>query len=207
MSAALNQRSDSSFQSHSNSHSILPQPDLSLGSLISTPAKSIRVPSSASRDGPLSTPSPPYFRRNADDARSTPVARRLGLSGHDEEDGDLGDDVLNTAQKDRKWDDAGEGSSTAAGRRKRSSANGKGVHLTLRDQEKHIDNLKKENFSIKLKVHFLEERLAQLAPDQIDAALKQNINLKIEVQQRGMDTGGQRRRRSRAENDASAKLH
>jgi len=36
-------------------------------------------------------------------------------------------------------------------------------------------------------VHFLEERLAQLAPDQIDAALKQNINLKIEVQQRGME--------------------
>ena len=44
---------------------------------------------------------------------------------------------------------------------------------------KHIDSLKKENFNIKLKVHFLEERLAQLAPDQIDAALKQNINLKI----------------------------
>ena len=36
-------------------------------------------------------------------------------------------------------------------------------------------------------MHFLEERLAQLAPDQIDAALKQNINLKIEVQQRGME--------------------
>jgi chromosome segregation ATPase len=29
--------------------------------------------------------------------------------------------------------------------------------------------------------------LAQLAPDQIDAALKQNISLKIEVQQRGME--------------------
>ena len=51
----------------------------------------------------------------------------------------------------------------------------------------HIDALKKENFNIKLKVHFLEERLAQLAPDQIDAALKQNINLKIEVQQRGLE--------------------
>lgn len=52
---------------------------------------------------------------------------------------------------------------------------------------KHIDNLKKENFAIKLRVHFLEERLAQLAPDHIDAALKQNISLKIEVQQRGME--------------------
>jgi len=51
----------------------------------------------------------------------------------------------------------------------------------------HIDNLKKEDFNIKFKVHFLEERLAQLAPDQVEAALKQNINLKIEVQQRGME--------------------
>ncbi|KAI0251055.1 microtubule associated-domain-containing protein [Lactifluus subvellereus] len=74
------------------------------------------------------------------------------------------------------------------GKRSKSSAtNPKGNNLTLRDQEKHIDNLKKENFNIKLKVHFLEERLAQLAPDQVEAALKQNINLKIEVQQRGME--------------------
>ncbi|KAG6903750.1 hypothetical protein DXG01_015168, partial [Tephrocybe rancida] len=51
-----------------------------------------------------------------------------------------------------------------------------------------IDNLKKENFSIKLRVHFLEDQLAKLAPDQMDAALKQNINLKIEVRQRGMET-------------------
>lgn len=47
--------------------------------------------------------------------------------------------------------------------------------------------MKKENFSLKLKVHFLEERLAQLAPDHIEAALKQNINLKIEVQSRGVE--------------------
>lgn len=51
----------------------------------------------------------------------------------------------------------------------------------------HIDNLKKENFNIKLRVHFLEERLAQLAPDQVDAALKQNVSLKVEVQQRGLE--------------------
>jgi len=57
----------------------------------------------------------------------------------------------------------------------------------IRFPKKHIDNLNKENFNIKLRVHFLEERLAQLAPDQIDAALKQNINLKVEVHQRGME--------------------
>ena len=40
---------------------------------------------------------------------------------------------------------------------------------------------------MKLKVHFLEERLAELAPDHIESALKQNINLKIEVQSRGVE--------------------
>ena len=79
---------------------------------------------------------------------------------------------------------------------------GKTAALSLRDQEKvprftpspqsliltsrnnkYIDS---QNFNIKLRVHFLEER-AQLAPDQIDAALKQNINLKMEVQQLGLE--------------------
>ncbi|KAJ7474018.1 hypothetical protein FB451DRAFT_1174540 [Mycena latifolia] len=57
--------------------------------------------------------------------------------------------------------------------------------LTLRDQ--HIDNFKKENFNIKLRIQFLKERLAQLAPDQIDAASKQNISFNMEVQQRSME--------------------
>ncbi|KAH8930270.1 hypothetical protein BT69DRAFT_908743 [Atractiella rhizophila] len=45
-----------------------------------------------------------------------------------------------------------------------------------------IDSVKKENFNLKLKIFFLEDRLAKLAPDQIDAALKENIELKIEFQ-------------------------
>jgi chromosome segregation ATPase len=40
---------------------------------------------------------------------------------------------------------------------------------------------------LKLKVHFLEERLNQLAPEHVEAAFKQNINLKIEVQSRGVE--------------------
>ncbi|EIN08104.1 hypothetical protein PUNSTDRAFT_69513, partial [Punctularia strigosozonata HHB-11173 SS5] len=72
------------------------------------------------------------------------------------------------------------------GKRSRSSVAGPKAP-TLRDQEKQIDNLKKENFNIKLRVHFLEERLAQLAPDQVESALKQNIQLKIEVHERGRD--------------------
>lgn len=45
-----------------------------------------------------------------------------------------------------------------------------------------IDSLKKENFSLKLKVHFLEERLQENNPEHVELALRQNINLKIEVQ-------------------------
>ncbi|KAI0728881.1 hypothetical protein C8Q72DRAFT_832456 [Fomitopsis betulina] len=189
MSAALNGRADTSAQSAGT------VPDLSLSSLtsaFSTPGRALRVPSATSHttatsSAPISTPSPPNVpslsKKRGDEA--TPAAKRFGLSSHDE-DGEYDEgDVLDTPGREKKWDDA----TTTPARMKRTRSTGPkgGVNLTLRDQEKHIDNLKKENFNIKLKVHFLEERLAQLAPDQIEAALKQNINLKIEVQQRGME--------------------
>ncbi|KAI0295796.1 hypothetical protein BC826DRAFT_1104178 [Russula brevipes] len=189
MSAALNKQvADSSFQS-------LGTPDLSLGSLvsgISTPAKSLRVSSVSSHttapsSAPISTPSPPHAitRRKGDEA--TPIAQRRHIHGR-EEDEDPEFDALNSSQKENNWEgDLGTPLNTRGKRSKSNATNPKGNNLTLRDQEKHIDNLKKENFNIKLKVHFLEERLAQLAPDQVEAALKQNINLKIEVQQRGME--------------------
>ncbi|KAG6901196.1 hypothetical protein C0995_015479 [Termitomyces sp. Mi166 len=101
----------------------------------------------------------------------------------------LGSDLLATPGVEGKsWSDAPETPLAPRPRRTtRASIAGTKAPLTLRDQEKHIDNLKKENFSIKLRVHFLEDQLAKLAPDQMDAVLKQNINLKIEVQQRGME--------------------
>ncbi|KNZ75969.1 Anucleate primary sterigmata protein B [Termitomyces sp. J132] len=101
----------------------------------------------------------------------------------------LGSDILATPGVEGKsWSDAPETPVALRPRRTiRASIAGTKAPLTLRDQEKHIDNLKKENFSIKLRVHFLEDQLAKLAPDQMDAVLKQNINLKIEVQQRGME--------------------
>ncbi|KAJ7583262.1 hypothetical protein C8J56DRAFT_953479 [Mycena floridula] len=187
MSGALNAFGDTSMQSPG-----LSNPDISLGSLasgFSTPARpSLRVPSASSEttapsSAPISTPSPPTFsRRNG----SISISRQLSGLQDEEQDGDLLDTPA--AEKPR-WGDAPE--TPVASRMKRNSrpttTGNKGVTLTLRDQEKHIDNLKKENFNIKLRVHFLEERLAQLAPDQMDAALKQNINLKIEVQSRGME--------------------
>ncbi|KAH9994662.1 hypothetical protein BJV77DRAFT_994017 [Russula vinacea] len=179
MSAALNQQADSSFQS-------LGTPDLSLGSLLS--AGIFRL---ISHYCPLicphihSIPPHPSIRRKGDEA--TPVALRRHIAGREEDD-DPESDALNASRKEDNWEgDLGTPLNTRGKRSKSNATNAKGTNLTLRDQEKHIDNLKKENFNIKLKVHFLEERLAQLAPDQVEAALKQNINLKIEVQQRGME--------------------
>ncbi|KAI0074706.1 hypothetical protein K474DRAFT_1601108 [Panus rudis PR-1116 ss-1] len=184
MSAALNTRADTSVQS------VATHPDLSLGSFasgFSTPARAGRIASTstATSSAPISTPSPPnaalFTRKRLEEPTS--ALKRFGSLDEGDEDGD----ALDTPVKEKKWGDASETPAASRMKRTRSAGAKGGVNLTLRDQEKHIDSLKKENFNIKLKVHFLEERLAQLAPDQIDAALKQNINLKIEVQQRGME--------------------
>ncbi|KAF8638841.1 hypothetical protein AX17_001899 [Amanita inopinata Kibby_2008] len=127
-------------------------------------------------------------RQKADDGRYSDLVEDVGEGAMD---------VLGTPG-DKRWgetvadaDPRGKrGANAVGGGNAARSGTGpvnKGATLTLRDQEKHIDNLKKENFAIKLRVHFLEERLAQLAPDHMDAALKQNISLKIEVHQRGME--------------------
>ncbi|GAA6058279.1 hypothetical protein JCM3770_002889 [Rhodotorula araucariae] len=62
------------------------------------------------------------------------------------------------------------------------SAHGVGQNMTLREQEKVIDELKKDNFSLKLKLHFYEQRLEKLAPSSVEQALRENIQLKVEFQ-------------------------
>ncbi|TRM57015.1 microtubule associated-domain-containing protein [Schizophyllum amplum] len=114
------------------------------------------------------------------------LSRRLSALNDHDDDVLEEDDVLGTPGA-RKKGDVGPETPMPVRSAKRSGRASKGAPLTLRDQEKHIDSLKKENFNVKLRVHFLEERLAQLAPDQMDQALKQNINLKIEVQNRGLE--------------------
>ncbi|KAF9074522.1 hypothetical protein BDP27DRAFT_1317248 [Rhodocollybia butyracea] len=182
--ALLNAFADSSIQSLSN-------PELTLGSLpsdFSTPPRpGLRVPSITSQTTAQSSAAvttPPStngvsFRRKGD----------RKLTGESEVD----DNIETPSVEKSRWGDAGLDTpaprSTASRHRSRQSIGGgqKGVPLTLRDQEKHIDSLKKENFDIKLRVHFLEERLAELAPEQMDAALKQNITLKIETHNRGRE--------------------
>ncbi|XP_053324599.1 myomegalin isoform X1 [Spea bombifrons] len=53
---------------------------------------------------------------------------------------------------------------------------------TLREFEKHLNDLKKENFSLKLRIYFLEERIQQKYEENSDNVYKRNIELKVEVE-------------------------
>jgi chromosome segregation ATPase len=55
-----------------------------------------------------------------------------------------------------------------------------GNQLSLREQENVIDKIEKENFGLKLKIHFLEEALRKAGPGFSEAALKENTELKVD---------------------------
>ncbi len=55
-----------------------------------------------------------------------------------------------------------------------------GNQLSLREQEKVIDRIEKENFGLKLKIHFLEEALRKSGPDFSEAAVRENTELKVD---------------------------
>ncbi|CAO3620578.1 unnamed protein product [Cunninghamella blakesleeana] len=58
----------------------------------------------------------------------------------------------------------------------------KSTTLTVKEQEKTIDILKKENFGLKMKIYYLEKKLDELSPDQNDNAIRENIDLKVNIQ-------------------------
>ncbi|KAG7487570.1 hypothetical protein MATL_G00025020 [Megalops atlanticus] len=53
---------------------------------------------------------------------------------------------------------------------------------TLREFEQHLNDLKKENFSLKLRIYFLEERIQQKYEDSREDVYRRNIELKVEVE-------------------------
>jgi chromosome segregation ATPase len=55
-----------------------------------------------------------------------------------------------------------------------------GNQLSLREQENVIDKIEKENFGLKLKIHFLEEALRKAGPGFSEMALKENTDLKVD---------------------------
>lgn len=55
-----------------------------------------------------------------------------------------------------------------------------GNQLSLREQENVIDRIEKENFGLKLKIHFLEDALRKAGPGFSEAALRENTELKVD---------------------------
>lgn len=55
-----------------------------------------------------------------------------------------------------------------------------GNQLSLKEQENVIDRIEKENFGLKLKIHFLEDALRKAGPGFSEAALKENTELKVD---------------------------
>nr|XP_046209308.1 myomegalin-like isoform X4 [Oncorhynchus gorbuscha] len=53
---------------------------------------------------------------------------------------------------------------------------------SLREFEQHLKDLKKENFSLKLRIYFLEERIQQKYENSSNDVHKRNIELKVEVE-------------------------
>ncbi|XP_032082720.1 myomegalin-like [Thamnophis elegans] len=51
-----------------------------------------------------------------------------------------------------------------------------------RTLSQHLNDLKKENFSLKLRIYFLEERIQQKYEDNREDVYRQNIELKVEVE-------------------------
>ncbi|XP_016894037.1 CDK5 regulatory subunit-associated protein 2 isoform X2 [Cynoglossus semilaevis] len=54
--------------------------------------------------------------------------------------------------------------------------------LTMKDYENQITALKKENFNLKLRIYFLEERMQQKCDDSTEDIFKTNIELKVELE-------------------------
>ncbi|KAL1412952.1 hypothetical protein Q8F55_000701 [Vanrija albida] len=129
-----------------------------------------------------------YLRANKDSDDSDDDTDALDArythtnAASDDEDGVLGQLSLNVSHRragDLRTSYAG-GPSKRSGRHS-VAANPGPTQMTLREQEQNVDALQKENFNLQLENHFLKERLAQMAPDHIESALKENVKLKIEI--------------------------
>lgn len=79
--------------------------------------------------------------------------------------------------------DSSSAASTPLVMRRRENGKGPledGNQLSLREQENVIDKIEKENFGLKLKIHFLEDALRKAGPGFSEAALKENTELKVD---------------------------
>jgi len=50
---------------------------------------------------------------------------------------------------------------------------------TMKEYEDQLSQLKKENFNLKLRIYFLEERMGHISADDKEDPVKKNIELKV----------------------------
>ncbi|WVQ80511.1 hypothetical protein IAT38_002616 [Cryptococcus sp. DSM 104549] len=116
-----------------------------------------------------------------DDDVDGPLEARYGGGGDTTDD----EAVLSSLSLVTSPKREGGGRGYMAGPSKRSGrhsvAAGESGPMTLRDQEKQLEETKKEVFNLQLENHFLKERLSNMAPEHIEAALKENVKLKLEI--------------------------
>ncbi|KAE8369510.1 hypothetical protein BDV27DRAFT_153002 [Aspergillus caelatus] len=79
-----------------------------------------------------------------------------------------------------------------------------GQNMTLREQEKIIDKLDKDNFGLKLKIHYLQEQLEKAGPSYNQAALKENTELKVSKLTMQRDISRYKKSLQQAERDLEA---
>lgn len=75
----------------------------------------------------------------------------------------------------------------------------KSKHMTLKEQSTTLDRLSKENFDLKLKVVFLNEKLGQLSEEGIKDMVKENVELKTTLAIAQRDNKTLRRRAKQLE--------
>ncbi|KAL4956464.1 microtubule associated-domain-containing protein [Aspergillus filifer] len=81
---------------------------------------------------------------------------------------------------------------------------GDGNNMTLKEQEKIIDKLDKDNFGLKLKIHFLQEQLEKAGPAYNQAALMENTELKVSKLTMQRDISRYKKGLQQAERDLEA---
>ncbi|GFF50756.1 spindle pole body protein pcp1 [Aspergillus udagawae] len=77
-------------------------------------------------------------------------------------------------------------------------------NMTLKEQEKLIDKLDKDNFGLKLKIHYLQEQLQKAGPEYNQAALKENTELKVTKLTMQRDIARYKKSLQQAERDLEA---
>ncbi|EAW09522.1 putative spindle-pole body protein (Pcp1) [Aspergillus clavatus NRRL 1] len=117
---------------------------------------------------------PAYLRASYRSNVNTPGLPPMEMTGIDEEDATEEPTLLPQVASSSV-----QGTPLPSLRRDGGGVLNDGQNMTLKEQEKMIDKLDKDNFGLKLKIHYLQEQLDKAGPEYNQAAVKENTELKV----------------------------